>query len=117
MLSGMSFQILGETKAKLWPNSLKGENIELSRTTCLGDHVWYCTSSWSATREVQNRSGSPYEEICRPAFGFEHTRLLNRQPMEFIKTRAVTGAEKRHRVLALRQPARIRVTARFSMYH
>ena len=31
-----------------------------------------------------------------------------------INTRAVTGAEKRHRVLALWQPARIRVTARFS---
>ena len=31
--------------------------------------------------------------------------------------RAGTGAEKRHRVLTLSQPARIRVTARFSIYH
>ena len=37
--------------------------------------------------------------------------------IENIITRAGTGAEKRHRVLALSQPARIRVTARFSIYH
>ena len=34
-----------------------------------------------------------------------------------VMIRAGTSAEKRHRVLALSQPAQIRVTARFSIYH
>ena len=37
--------------------------------------------------------------------------------IRWVETRAGTGAEKRHRVLALSQPARIRVTATFSIYH
>ena len=37
--------------------------------------------------------------------------------VDIITIRAGKGAEKQHPVLALSQPARIRVTVRFSIYH
>ena len=59
--------------------------------------------------------------MCPKSFivsDFDLGPLLQGQMWFFVPIiRAGTGAEKRHRVLALSQPARIRVTARFSSYH